>query len=64
MQNIIQPIVAFKFEFSAVPKQEFLPPEVIVVGEVLPIFDCVIETSGFSNMLRLGEVYALRDHNQ
>ena len=63
-KHIVQPVITFEFECSAMPKQEFLPLIAIRFGDVLPISDCVFVRSGFNDLIRLAEINALRDHYQ
>jgi len=45
-------------------KEKSLPLDIILIVEILPIVDGILELSGLGNMMGLGEINALRDLQQ
>ncbi len=45
-------------------KEKSLPLDIILIVEILPIVDGILELSGLGNMMGLGEINALRNLQQ
>ncbi len=64
MERIVKPVITLEFNIGATLKDELLPIEVNCVVVNLPVIDSIFEQSSLCNLIRLGQVDALRDLDQ